>query len=99
MSDYAKELDRHIRSAILRFAADAPSETTNVSMLEEMLPRVGLNVTRDKIETEARWLQEQGFAKVEQFQGFLTVACTQRGLDIVARKIAHPGIKKPRIGE
>lgn len=93
---YAEELDRHIRSAILRFAADAPAETTNVSMLEEMLPRVGLNITRDKIETETLWLTEQGFVTTAKFNGFVSITCTQRGIDIVERKSKHPGIKSPR---
>lgn len=98
MSDYLATLRRHARIAILRFAADAPQYTTNVSMLEELLPTVGIQMTRDQIITELGWLAEQGFVDVGQAGSFITCKATRRGVEIAEGKARHPDIKRPAPG-
>lgn len=95
MTDYHETLRRHARIAILRFAADAPSYTTNVSMLEELLPQVGIQFTRDQILTETAWLEEQGFVTCAGAGEFVTLTATRRGVEIAEGRARHEGIKRP----
>ncbi|MGD1880836.1 MAG: hypothetical protein ACFB11_00760 [Paracoccaceae bacterium] len=96
MSDYAQELRRHARIAILRFVEDAPRYTTNVSMLATLLPRVGIQYTRDQITTEAHWLKEQGLIEVTETGDFIVLVGTNRGIEIAQGIAVHPEIKRPR---
>jgi len=99
MSDYfEKTLRRHARIAILRFCEAAPQYTTNVSMLEELLPTVGIQFTRDQIVTEAQWLKEQGFVDLGEAGEFITLIATKRGVEIAQGRATHPEIKRPAPG-
>ena len=99
MGRYEDKLREHARLAILRFLEGAPQYTSNVSMLAELLPDVGITLSRDQIATEVRWLEDQGLASCEAHDGgFLIVEATVRGVE-VARGIATvPGVTRPRPG-
>lgn len=96
MSEYFERLRQQARLHILRFAADAPQYTTNVSMLEELLQdERGINFTRDQILTEAHWLEEQGFLTITRSGDFVMVTATRRGVEIAEGRARHEGIKRP----
>lgn len=100
MGAYEDKLREHARLAILRFLEGAPRYTSNVSMLKELLPDVGISLSADQIATEARWLEEQGFVTCDEHQaGFLIVEATLRGVDVALGVIHVPGVKRPRPGE
>jgi len=95
---YAEEVTRHARIAILRFLADAPSYTSNVSMMVELLARVGISFTRAQTAEQVRWLSEQGFVTTEDHAGFTVVTATVAGVEIAQGIATHPEIKRPRPG-
>ena len=95
---YSDLVTRHARIAILRFLEDAPQYTTNASMLSTALPRLGISYTRDQVETELSWLQEQGLVTVEETGGFVVATATVRGVEIAQGIATHPKIQRPRPG-
>ena len=95
---YSDELRKHARLAILRFLEDAPRYTSNVSMLSEQLPRVGIAYTRDQVTTELHWLQEQGMLSLESHGGFIVAVGNTRGVEIAQGIARHPEIQRPRPG-
>lgn len=99
MTSYAESLRQHARIAILRFCEAAPDYTTNVSLLADQLPNIGITFSRDQVISELHWLRDQGFVTLKEFEGFVTVRATQRGVDIALGKARHPEIKRPRPGE
>jgi len=100
MSTYRDTLIEHARLAILRFLEGAPRYTSNVSMLKELLPDVGIALSRDQIATEVRWLEDQGLVACEEHKnGFLIVEATLRGVEVAQGIASVPGVKRPRPGE
>ncbi len=95
---FSDHLRKHARVAILRFLEDAPRYTSNVSMLSEQLPRVGISYTRDQVKTELHWLEEQGMVQIEDHAGFTVVTATTRGVEIAQGIALHPEIQRPRPG-
>lgn len=98
MTTYAELVRQHARIAILRFAEGAPKYTTNSSMLVQMLPRVGVNYTRDQVTTELVWLAEQGMVTLEDHVGLTIVTATVRGVEIATGVARHPDIQRPKPG-
>lgn len=98
MTAYAETLRQHARIAILRFLEGAPRYTSNVSILTTQLPMVGIAYTRDQVEGECHWLEEQGLAKFEQVAGFTVVSATERGAEVARGVARHPGVQRPRAG-
>jgi len=100
MSGYADRLRAHARLAILRFLDGAPQYTSNVSLLAELLPDVGITMSRDQITTEVRWLEDQGLVHCEEHSaGFVIVEATVRGQEVAQGIAAVPGVKRPRPGD
>ncbi len=95
---YSDELRKHARLAILRFLEDAPRYTSNVSMLSEQLPRVGIAYTRDQVKTELHWLEEQGMVQIEDHAGFTVATGTTRGVEVAQGIARHPDIQRRRPG-
>jgi Fe2+ or Zn2+ uptake regulation protein len=95
---YSNLVRTHARIAILRFLEGAPRYTTNASMLTTALPRLGIPFTRDQVETELAWLQEQGLVETEENAGFVVATATVRGVEIAQGLATHPQIQRPRPG-
>jgi hypothetical protein len=96
MSDYAALVRKHARITILRFLEGAPKYTSNASMLSAMLPKAGVNFTRDQTVTELEWLREQGFVNLETYGGIVVAIATLRGVEIAQGVATHPEIQRPR---
>jgi len=93
---YADELREHARIAILRLLEDAPRYTSNVSMMTDLLHRLGIVYTRDQVASEIAWLREQGLVTSEDHAGFIVVTATVRGVEVAQGIVTHPGIQRPR---
>ena len=86
------------RCAFLRFLADDPDYSLNTSVLQTALAAIGHGVSRDQIETDAAWLEEQGLVAREDLGGIVVVTLTQRGADVAAGRTVVPGVKRPGPG-
>lgn len=95
---YADELREHARIAILRLLEDAPRYTSNVSMMTDLLRRLGIGYTRDQVAGEIRWLQEQGLLTTEDLSGFIIATATVRGIEVAQGIVTYPGVQRPRPG-
>lgn len=96
MSDYAGEVRKHRRLAILRHLEACPEYTANASLLQSVLTAVGISSTRDQVVTEIVWLTENGFATHIDHGDFMVVVATQRGAEIARGLATHPEIQRPR---
>lgn len=84
------------RLAILRFLSGEPDYSMNTSVLQTALRHIGHGVSRDVVEADAAWLDEQGLATVERLDIPVTVLrLTTRGADVASGVAAHPGVDRP----
>jgi hypothetical protein len=68
----------------------------NESMLQSVLELFGHSVSRDKVRTEMRWLEEQDLIHIDSVAGVLVGRLTGRGDDVAAGRCRLDGIKCPR---
>lgn len=83
------------RCAFLRFLADDADYAMNTSVLQTALGAIGHGVSRDTIEADAAWLEEQGLVTREDVNGITVVTITRRGADVAAGRAVVPGVKRP----
>ncbi|WP_372605467.1 hypothetical protein [Actibacterium sp.] len=95
---YQDTLRQHARLAILRCLEDAPKYTSNVSMITQVLQAVGITFTRDQVQGEVAWLEEQGMLTTEDHAGFIVASATPRGVEVATGIARHPDIQRPRAG-
>ena len=90
---YAQTFAEHVRLCILRSLSEA-GNSTNSSILTDIVNGFGLPASRDAIETHLAWLEEQGFVRLERPVPSITVAkLTKRGLDVAEGRARVPGVK------
>ncbi len=85
------------RCAFLRFLAEDADYAMNTSLLQSALDAVGHGVSRDRVNGDAAWLEEQGLS-CEDLGGIIVVKITQRGLDVAEGRAIVPGVKRPGPG-
>jgi len=95
MNDFAALRDEHIRLSILRALVEDEGYSQNESILQEILVRLGLNPSRDKVKTELEWLKEQGLVTLESVFSVKVATITQRGADVARGLAKVPGVKRP----
>lgn len=95
---YRETVRKHARLAILRHLADSCEYTSNASILSDVLPALGLVMSRSKIITEIAWLRDQGFVNYDGDAGFIVVTATSDGVEIAKGITTHPEIQRPRAG-
>jgi len=88
------------RLVILRLLAEAAGYALNSSVLRSVLDEeYAHKVSRDVVETELAWLEEQGLVRAERLAAqskTITIATlTERGLDVQAGRATVPGVKRP----
>jgi Fe2+ or Zn2+ uptake regulation protein len=86
------------RLVILRALEQAPGYDHNESVLQTFLRKIGHSVSRDKVRTELRWLEEQGLVSINEVLGVLVATLTGRGVDVVKGMAVVDGVKRPRPG-
>lgn len=97
MQKIQREYHRRAILSLLLYDADY---RLSIDMLGLVLDAAGHNLTRDQIETEATWLDEQGYVTRERpAMGLVVVALTDRGLEIARGKVRVPGIRDLRPSE
>lgn len=84
------------RLVILRaLAEDAAGYELNESILHAILADFGHKVSRDKVVTELRWLEEQGLVTTSVAAACTIARLTSRGLDVARGHATVPGVKRP----
>lgn len=86
------------RLVILRFLAEDPAYRLNTSVLRTALDAYGHSVSRDQVDTDVAWLDEQGLVGVETVGPVRVVTLTGRGVDVATGKAVAPGVKRPGPG-
>lgn len=100
MSTYQETLAEHVRICILRLLSDIPDAEANNSILADQVQAFGLKTTRDFINLQLAWLNEQGLLRLRPVTGTLSIATlTSRGLDVGLGHAAVPGVKRRLPGD
>ena len=94
--EYRQLITENQRLAVLRFLKDDSDYTLNTSILQDGLTVIGLDISRDKLETEVNWLKEQGLVEIEHYRSVTVIKLTGRGLDVAEGRAVVPGVKRPR---
>lgn len=94
--EYQQLITENQRLAVLKFLRDDNDYTQNTSILQDALTAIGLDISRDKLETEVNWLSEQGLVEIEHYRTVTVVKLTGRGLDVAEGRTLVPGVKRPR---
>ena len=94
--EYRQLITENQRLAVLKFLKDDGDYTLNTSILQDGLTAIGLDISRDKLETEVNWLKEQGLVEIEHYCSVTVVKLTGRGLDVAEGRAIVPGVKRPR---
>lgn len=92
---FSELVTKDIRLVMLRSMAEE-GNALNESMLQSVLDMFGHEVSRDRVRTEMRWLEEQGLVHVEDIAGVLVGKLTGRGLDCSEGRCKIDGVKAPR---
>lgn len=85
-----------IRLVILKALAEDRGYSMNESVLQEVLGMFGHTVSRDRVKTELRWLEEQGLVEISEVVGVLVAKVTGRGIDVATGAAHVDGVKRPR---
>ena len=96
MANFAELITQDIRLVMLRFLAEDTGYSLNESVLQSAVEMLGHHVSRDRIRTEMRWLEEQGLCTIEQVAGVLVATLTGRGADCAEGRCRVDGVKTPR---
>lgn len=92
---YAEHFSKHVRIAILRVLAEAPSCRANSSILHSALDGLGLTATRDQVKTELAWLAEQRLVANQELESLVIATLTERGMDVAQGRTHVPGVQRP----
>ena len=84
------------RLVILRFLHEDAGYALNTSVLQAALDSIGHAVSRDCVETDCAWLEEQGLVTLERIESVTVVRLTPRGDDVATGRAYVPGVKRPR---
>ena len=100
MSVTGNVITKNRRLAILRFLSEERDYAMNTSTLQGALRMIGHSVTRDMVEADAAWLDEQGLARRSLVDGttITVLTVTQRGVEVARGLAEHPGVDRPMPG-
>jgi len=93
--EFMRLQDENRRCAFLRFLADDADYSMNTSLLQAALQAIGHGVSRDKVNADAVWLEEQGLVGREVLGPIIVVKITRRGIDVAAGHVTVPGVQRP----
>lgn len=89
----------HLRLSLLRLLASAPGYCANASILQQSVGALGLQASRDTVNSEITWLSEQRLVTmIEPAPGLLVATLTDRGHDVQAGLSTVPGVQRPSPG-
>lgn len=84
-----------IRLVILRALSEDPGYSMNESVLQSVLEVFGHTISRDRVRTELRWLEEQGLVTNASVSTVLVARLTPRGVDVASGAARVDGVKRP----
>ena len=87
-------MEQRLRFSILQILHSMPGYTTNLSVLTECVHELGLDVTRDQVNTQTQWLAEQDLLKNWGFDGVENIRILERGLEISEGRATHKKISQ-----
>ena len=92
---YRETFAEHVRICILRLLSELPQYQSNNSILADMVDDYGLQASRDFVNTQITWLEEQGLVRVRrQTPTLLVASLSDRGLDVAMGRSTVPGVKR-----
>lgn len=83
------------RLVLLRSLTEC-GNSANESVLQTCLEAYGHRMSRDAVQTELAWLDEQRLIRLSDVSGCYVAEITGRGVDVAAGLATVPGVKKPR---
>jgi repressor of nif and glnA expression len=84
-----------IRLIILRTLEETNGYSCNESIIHVIVGKFGHSISRDRVKTELRWLEEQGLLSLEEVAGIYVATINQRGIDVATGCATIPGVKRP----
>ncbi len=92
---FADLLTSDLRLVILRLLSEDQGYALNDSVLRSALASFGHTVSRDRVRTELRWLEEQGLVANREVASVLVANLTGRGADVASGAARVDGVKRP----
>ncbi|SUO97643.1 hypothetical protein [Suttonella indologenes] len=89
---------QYIRRAMMTVLAYDSDYRLSLDMIGAALEATGQNSTYDQLQTEAQWLEEQGYVRRELLP-ITVISLTDRGLEIARGKAKAYGIRDLRPSE
>ncbi|TGG92519.1 hypothetical protein E4656_13700 [Natronospirillum operosum] len=87
------------RLGILRILSRRNLFTTNeYSLTDELQQAYGHHVSRDRLQGDLAWLEEQGLVITQQPRAGWLATLTSRGNDVASGAAQVPGVARPRPG-
>lgn len=95
--DHGKTKTEERRLLILQTLTAAEGYRANESVLQSSLDLTGYMISADRLAGDLSWLEEQALIDVEIIGGDIRIATVlERGADVAAGRVTHPGVKRPR---
>ncbi|PLX97310.1 MAG: hypothetical protein C0621_00160 [Desulfuromonas sp.] len=88
-------ITQDIRLVLLRALAEDPGYSMNDSVLQQLLAMFGHTISRDRVRTELRWLEEQQLVSNSEIATVLVAKLTARGADVASGAARVDGVKRP----
>lgn len=99
MSDFEEYLDKDRRLIVLRSLHEQVGCTLNEALIQKALEIFAHRVTRTKVKSILRFLEEAGAVRITEVGGILIATLTQDGADHVERRRKPiDGISVPSLG-
>lgn len=95
MSPFADLMASDLRLVILRLLSEDAGYSMNESLLQTAVAAYGHTVSRDRIRTELRWLEEQGLLAIAEVSTIFVARLTGRGADVASGAARVDGVKRP----
>jgi hypothetical protein len=95
MMPLRRVIDEDQRLILLRALCEADGGHLNETILMQALHQFGHTIGRDKVRTEAVWLESQSLVRIEKLAvqgGFWVVHICRGGEEIVHNRRVHPGV-------
>lgn len=87
------------RLLLLRALAEAAGYEMHIGALHLVLEYKGHHVSRDLVQTDLAWLQEQNLVQLRDIAKVQIATLTQRGLDVSAGRATVPGVRRPGLDD
>ena len=95
MSDFDFHMNKALRLAILRLLAAAPGYKANSSVIHTSVNSMGFHVSRDRVQGQLDWLEEQSLTNGQKMGELVVAEITARGMDVAEGMAFVTGVDRP----